>query len=332
MSIPMDKVIAVVVTYNRRKLLSECIAALKNQSRKLDKILIVNNGSTDDTFDWLQNQTGVEFLSQENVGSAGGFHAGIKEAFDRNYSWIWLMDDDGYPRADALEKLLENQPEELCLRNCIVIDREDKKTLVWKTGKFTSYDQVDKKVINNYAHPFNGTMIHRKIVERVGLPSKQLFLWGDEGEYLYRIIKLHKIPCCTISDSIHYHPASAFSYKNDWNFGSGWKMYYYVRNRYHILISKFCHSRLLAFLLYVGFLLAFTGSIIIFQKTDRFKKLFMILWPAKDAFTGNFIATPTSILERLAHSRNYSGVTIVNNIKSGLGLIFAKRIRASIHE
>ena len=45
----MEKVIAVVVTYNRQKLLSECITALRNQTRKPDAILVVNNGSTDDT-------------------------------------------------------------------------------------------------------------------------------------------------------------------------------------------------------------------------------------------------------------------------------------------
>jgi GT2 family glycosyltransferase len=290
----------VVVTYNRRKLLSECISALKNQTRSLDKILVVNNGSTDDTSEWLDQQDGIEFISQENVGSAGGFNEGIKNAYEGKYSWIWLMDDDGYPKENALEKLLDNDPEELCLRNCIVLNKDDKKSLVWKTGKFTSYEHVDQKVIMNYAHPFNGTMIHRKIVERVGLPRKQLFLWGDEGEYLYRIIKLNKIPCCTISDSIHYHPATSFSYKNDWNFNSGWKMYYYVRNRYHILVSKFCKSKVLAFMLYIGFLFAFAGSIILFQKTNKFKKLGMIWWPAKDAFARNFFATPSSIMEKLS--------------------------------
>ena len=328
----MDKVIAVVVTYNRRKLLSECISALKNQTRRLDKILIVNNGSNDDTLEWLQEQENIEFVNQENVGSAGGFYTGIKKAFESNYSWIWLMDDDGYSKEDALERLLENDPDELCLRNCIVVDKEDKKSLVWKTGKFTSYEQIDRKVILNYAHPFNGTMIHRKIVERVGFPSKQLFLWGDEGEYLYRIIKLNKIPCCTISDSIHYHPPTSFSYKSDWNFNSGWKMYYYVRNRYPILVSKFCQSKSLAFLLYIGFLFAFAGSILVFQKTNRFKKLGMMFWPARDAFTQNFIATPSFILEKLAQQHKNPVAKLKNCIRTSFGIMSHRTAHASIPE
>ena len=328
----MEKVIAVVVTYNRQKLLSECIHALKNQTRPPDQILVVNNGSTDETVKWLLTQEGVKFISQENVGSAGGFHTGIKSAYEQNFSWIWLMDDDGYPKSDALEKLLANNPDELCLRNCLVVNKEDKKSLVWKTGKFTTLNQVDDKVIMNYVHPFNGTMIHRKIVERVGLPRKQLFLWGDEGEYLYRIIKLNKLPCCTITDSIHYHPATSFSYKNDWQYTTGWKMYFYIRNRYHILVSKYCRSKPLAFVLYLGFLVAFAASIMVFQKTDRFRKLWMIAWPATDAFSQVFTATPLSVLDKLRNKRQSLFITVVNQIRNNTRLWLPNSNTATVHE
>ncbi|MBK6634329.1 MAG: glycosyltransferase [Chitinophagaceae bacterium] len=76
----MEKVIAVVVTYNREALLSECITALRNQSRPLDAILIVNNGSTDGTETWLNQQNDLFFINQQNVGSSGGFSAGINWA------------------------------------------------------------------------------------------------------------------------------------------------------------------------------------------------------------------------------------------------------------
>ena len=101
----MKKAIAVVVSYNRQKLLSECITALRNQTHKLDAILVVNNGSTDNTEQWLQQQPDVFFITQKNVGSSGGFNTGISWAYKHGYSWIWCMDDDGYPKEDALEKL-----------------------------------------------------------------------------------------------------------------------------------------------------------------------------------------------------------------------------------
>ena len=295
----MEKVIAVIVTYNRQQLLSECIAALRNQTRKPDKILVVNNGSTDATEKWLASQNNIEFITQQNSGSAGGFYEGIRYAYNSGYSRIWLMDDDGYPKQNALEKLLEDNTEELCLRNCAVINKEDKKSFVWKTAGFKTIDQVKEKVIKNVSHPFNGTLLHRKIVEKVGLPKPNLFLWGDESEYYHRIIGQYKIPFCTITESIHYHPASAYSYKNDWNYTSGWKMYYYVRNRFYVLQSRFCKNALLAAAMYIGFLIAFAGTIIVYQKTDKLKKLSFIFWPASDAFTKNFTASPVSILQRL---------------------------------
>jgi GT2 family glycosyltransferase len=315
----MEKVIAVVVTYNRQKLLSECISALKNQSKKIDKIFVVNNGSTDDTQGWLKQQSGIDFITQPNCGGAGGFNAGINYGYKNGYSWIWVMDDDGYPKEDALEKLLEEDEEELCMRNCAVLNKEDKKSFVWKTKNFKTIDEVNTRVIKNVCYPFNGTLLHRKIVERVGLPKASLFLWGDETEYYYRIIRKNKIPFYTVTDSIHYHPATAFTYKADWNFGTGWKMYYYLRNRFHILKSKFGKNIMLASIMYVGFLILFAGTIVAFQKTDKLKKLRFIFWPATDAFANNLKATPETITKRLTQKSLYTfGVpqTFIKNFKT----------------
>lgn len=295
----MDKIIAVIVTYNRQQLLSNCISALKNQTRKIDNILVINNGSTDFTGTWLANQEGVDHISQENVGSAGGFYTGIKTAYERGYNWIWLMDDDGFPKEDALEKLLHDDSEELLLRNCAVINKDDKKSFVWKTLHYKSIDEVDTNVIQNIAHPFNGTLLHRKIIERVGFPNPKLFLWGDETEYYYRIIKKNAIPFCTITDSIHYHPATSFSYKQEWEYLNGWKMYYYIRNRFHVHRSKFASMPVFAFFMYISFLVVFAFITLVFQKTDKLKKFAFILWPAKDALKNNFEATPSYILARL---------------------------------
>lgn len=325
----MDKVVAVVVTYNRVQLLSQCITALRNQTREIDQILVVNNGSTDGTEEWLRQQADVNFITQKNVGGAGGFHTGIKTAFEGKYSWIWVMDDDGFPKEDALEKLLENDNEELCLRNCAVINKDDRKSFVWKTGDYSTISEAENKVIRNVAHPFNGTLLHRKIVERVGFPKANLFLWGDETEYLYRIVIKNKIPFYTNTNSIHYHPPCAYSYKNDWNFTSNWKMYYYVRNRFYILRTKFSQSILLAYAMYLVFLVTFAGTIVVFQKTNKFQKLGFILWPMKDAFVNNCDATPQFVLQKLTSSPNGIGNYIFYRIKLLTG-IFSQPASSSL--
>ncbi len=294
----MEKAIAVVVSHNRQSLLSECVTALKNQTRRLDAILVVNNGSTDNTDEWLQQQKNIFFITQNNVGSGGGFNAGIEWAFKHGYSWIWCMDDDGYPKEDAFEQLLLNERFDKCLLNCAVINKEDKKSFVWKTKKYKTIDEVESSLIEGVGHPFNGTLLHRSIVERVGLPKKALFLWGDETEYYYRITRQNNIPVYTVTKSIHYHPAAAFTYKEDWDFKTSWKMYFYIRNRLHIHKAKFA-NKLLALLNYCFFVTALAGIIMIYQKTDKVKKMNFIIWPLKDALRNNFTVTPAIILNKL---------------------------------
>lgn len=96
-------VVAVVVTYNRLNLLQRVVGSLKGQSKRLDKIYIINNGSTDGTKEWLDGQTGLNVIHQENVGGSGGFYRGIKEASKEECDWIWCMDDDVFPRENCLE-------------------------------------------------------------------------------------------------------------------------------------------------------------------------------------------------------------------------------------
>ncbi|RYY71914.1 MAG: glycosyltransferase [Chitinophagaceae bacterium] len=295
----MEKSIAVVVTYNRENLLANCINALRNQSCRPDLILVVNNGSTDNTEKWLASQKDIVFISQDNVGSAGGFSSGIEWAFKNGYSWIWCMDDDGYPEANAFKNLLKAEdPKELRLLNCIVVDKDDKNTLVWKTGQFTSLNQVNTNLIHGKGHLFNGTLLHRKIIERVGLPEKNFFLWGDETEYYYRITRKNNIPVATVSNSIHYHPSTAFSLKSDWDFTASWKMYFYVRNRLAVHKAKF-KSVAIAYICYFSFILAFVGVIVLLQKTNRRKKLQFLLWPASDALLKRFNVSPGDILQKL---------------------------------
>lgn len=328
----MEKVIAVVVTYNRQKLLAECITALRNQTRRIDKILVINNGSSDNTESWLRQQQDIEFFTQNNIGSGGGFNTGIKLAYEKGYDWIWLMDDDGYPKEDALENLLEGADEKLCLRNCAVINKEDRNSFVWKTGNYSGLDQVNEQIIQNSAHPFNGTLLHKKIIEKVGFPKKELFIWGDETEYYQRIINKYKIPFYTKTNSIHYHPASAYSYKKDWDYNSNWKMYFYVRNRFYILKTKFSKSSFIALIVYIGFIISFSGIIMIFQKTNKFKKLGFILWPMKDAFTNNCEATPSLILHRLTSSPKYD---LIKYFQYGIKLLKGSAFQntnSSLHE
>lgn len=327
----METVIAVIVTYNRQKLLAECLDALRRQTRQIDKILVINNDSTDTTENYLATQKDLEFFTQKNTGSGGGFNTGINLAYEKGYDWVWLMDDDGFPKEDALENILEGAEEKLCLRNCAVINKEDKKSFVWKTGKHSTIDEVNEEIIHNYAHPFNGTLLHKDLIKKVGLPKKELFIWGDETEYYYRIITKFKIPFYTKTNSIHYHPASAYSYKNDWDFSTNWKMYFYVRNRFHILKTRYSEKPVTAIFKYVFFLVSFSGLILLFQKSNKLRKIYFMLWPVKDAITNNCQATPALILQRLSNKKQHSLIYYFQLPFRSLKISFASE-RQRMHE
>ncbi|MER3603731.1 MAG: hypothetical protein C4298_08345, partial [Thermus sp.] len=87
-----ERVCAVVVTYNRKELLRECLETLRGQTRKVDHILVVDNASTDGTEEVLRAEfPEVEVLRlPENQGSSGGFHEGMKRAYEEGFDWLWL--------------------------------------------------------------------------------------------------------------------------------------------------------------------------------------------------------------------------------------------------
>ena len=112
------RVTAVVVTYNRKELLVECLQALLAQT-VFDtgagcelEILVVDNASTDGTASslspLLEREPRIHYmLLEENLGGAGGFCAGMKRAVEEGCDYVWIMDDDTIPKPQALEKLLE---------------------------------------------------------------------------------------------------------------------------------------------------------------------------------------------------------------------------------
>lgn len=192
----MNKICTIVVTYNRLALLKECLKAIEVQTTPVDKIIIVDNNSTDGTREWLQNlqQENIECIFQGNEGGAGGFHTGIKAAFEQGFEWIWLMDDDVEPTPHCLSELLKYKDISKCLHP--VKQYTDGPTFEWQ---HVMIPYTGEKInLGNYlfkhGNPicflnvgnFEGMLIHRNIVEQIGYPHKHYFIVDDDTEYGYR--------------------------------------------------------------------------------------------------------------------------------------------------
>lgn len=197
------KTATIIVTFNRLELLKQCIEAVKNQALKTDEIIVVNNQSTDGTGDWLAKQEGITVITQPNIGCSGGVYTAIKYAYPKGYDWFWIMDDDTIPNSNSLSKLYQNieDAKKLGAENIGFIGSK----VIWKDGTphlmnlphlatmdsqglpFNQLDQVGLYGIS--ASSFVSLMLSREAVQKVGLPIKEFYIWGDDTEYTRRITR-----------------------------------------------------------------------------------------------------------------------------------------------
>jgi len=271
-----EKTAAVVVTYNRKDLLGECLASLLRQSRLLDAIYIIDNCSTDGTYDYLlakdwiapvasvENEPGESIQAvastahpscrveiryvhmPENTGGAGGFHEGVRRGAADRFDWLWLMDDDLLASEQALEALCRRRETLVAARghtfllNSLVLSKEhaDGDTLAFPLQElapsgypklrvyYHHLSEIAGKVedgLYRWACPFNGTLIPTAAIAQIGLPNKDLFIWGDERDFLWRAAKV--LDFYTAVDSRAFHPAFP-------GVAFNWKLYYHIRNAF----------------------------------------------------------------------------------------------------
>lgn len=199
------KVAAVVVTYNRLQLLKECVEALRNQTYKNVDFIIVNNGSTDGTGEWLASQKDLIVITQANLGGAGGFYTGMKYMFDNGYDALLMMDDDGLADSHQLEYLVKySQKYNLDLANALVLNKNNPSETLWSSGTSKSlYD--GEEVILGKSFLFNGTFVQRHVIEKIGFVKREMFIWGDDMDYKARV-RCAGFRIGTIPKAIHYHP------------------------------------------------------------------------------------------------------------------------------
>ncbi len=217
-----ERIGAVVVTYNRKAVLQKCLDALLSQTRPVDRIVVIDNASVDGTADMVADIYGsVDRIAYhnlgENRGGAGGFHFGVRLAFSAGFDWIWMMDDDCLPTQDCLSILIDNIGENDNFYSPVVLSLEDRKTVLWglKVSARTGNHAV-KSI------PFNGLLVHRNVIEEIGLPEKNFFIYGDDTEYNLRAKSLGKFTTM-VTDSIMYHPHK--------NMVKGFKVYKIFLNR-----------------------------------------------------------------------------------------------------
>ncbi|GAA4010256.1 glycosyltransferase [Sphingomonas humi] len=243
------KILACIVTFNRAALLERCVDAVRAQTRPPDRLLVINNGSTDGTVSMLDAK-GVDCLTQDNVGSAGGWARSIAEAQEGGYDAVWLMDDDGFPAPDALALLERHLTGDRVCVSSVVLREDDPSHFVFpfpllnrngwpvlfarprKIPTLEALRPLAKDGLYPFAHLFNGALLSVAATRRIGNVNRDYFLFGDEVDYFARMRQLG--PVLSHLDAHHLHPDVSQRELNQT------KVYYYVKNT--LILNKRYHD------------------------------------------------------------------------------------------
>lgn len=244
----MEKIYAVVVTYNRKDLLIECINSILKQSICVTKILIIDNNSTDGTYEKLKTEKiienkKVEYIKLEkNIGGAGGFNFGIKKAIELKSDWVWVMDDDTIPSVTCLEELVNAKniiPEEISYlaSNIRGINNEPMNVPGLNTDNSLNgypdwYRYLSDGIVKIKEATFVSLLINSKAIKQIGLPCKDYFIWGDDTEYTLRLTNFYS-NAYFVGKSVAIHKrvnSKSLSLKEEENINRLKFHYYMIRN------------------------------------------------------------------------------------------------------
>ncbi|MFT9014821.1 MAG: glycosyltransferase [Acetobacter sp.] len=251
--VPMPRVAAVIVTYNRLAKLKTTIE--RTLALPFCSIIVVNNASTDGTGPYLESLADPRLRivhEPVNLGGAGGFAHGFENAARQtDCDWLLCYDDDAYPAPDALSSFAALAPGHdvagvaaavyfpdgrICAMNRPGMDVFRSPRTLWrairqKTGSVgigdAAYARTQPADIGFSS--FVGLFVRCDLVRgRLGLPRRDLFIYRDDSLY-------------TLSITQHGYRllfAPAVRFVHDCTTPTGgrcvytplWKAYYVIRN------------------------------------------------------------------------------------------------------
>lgn len=246
----------VIVTYNRKALLSECLDCVLNQTLPFTHIIVVNNHSTDGSEEYLNDLAKrldalQVFHLKENLGGAGGFAFGFQKIMETSCDWFLIIDDDAMIERTYMEKLADAvaHTDYLACSGTVMtdgaIDRLHRRRI--KNSCFMLYEPVEADAYKNDTFEYDistfcGLCINTSLARKTGLPKTDYFIWFDDTEYCLRFRENTRI--LNVNQAVLNHKAASAQ-----AVPVCWKHYYGFRNS--IDIGRTYSSHPMFYMIYI---------------------------------------------------------------------------------
>jgi len=184
------KISVIIPTYNRATFLQKAIESILNQSVKVDEIIVIDDGSIDNTKEIIKKYN-IKYIYQKNQGVSSARNTGIQNATNE---WICFLDSDDIWEKDKIKiqidyhkqnkNILFSYTDELWIFNNKIIKQNKKQQ---KNNNNNFLDHIDICKIGT-----STIMINQKIFKKVGYFDETLKACEDYDLWL-RILSFYKI-------------------------------------------------------------------------------------------------------------------------------------------
>jgi len=240
----------IILNWNGYHITRECLLSLKSITYTNNTIILVDNGSTDNSIEKLSQEfKQIDYLTlTKNYGFAGGNNRGIEYAIIKyNPEYILLLNNDTVVNSDFLNKLIDPfRGNDKVYAAVPKIYFYDKKDIIWSaggkisklTGIVTEYGKNKKDSAATTRQGATGFMngcaalLSAKAINEIGLFDEQFFAYSEDTDYSIRILKSgHTI--VYVPESVIYHKVSHSFRRNNGNWFK-----YYLATRNIILLQR----------------------------------------------------------------------------------------------
>jgi GT2 family glycosyltransferase len=190
----------IVLNWNGRQDTIECLEVLKKCTYPHLTVIVVDNGSTDDSVVKIRAAHPDTLLleSGKNLGFAGGNNVGIRYALAHGAEYLWLLNNDTKPAPDALCALVAKARTDRRIGAVasICYYADDPLTVeAWAGARVNLWIGYGRNSTSprsdDWFHSLNGTslLVARAALEDVGLLDEGFFLYWEDTEFCLRLRK-----------------------------------------------------------------------------------------------------------------------------------------------